>query len=28
MIHFLKEKVTSEQIQEMLEEYEDMVKIV
>ena len=28
MIHLLKEKTTSSQIQEMLQEYEDMIKIV
>ena len=28
MIHVLKEKTTSSQIQEMLQEYEDMIKIV
>jgi len=28
MIHLLKEKTTSSQVQEMLQEYEDMIKIV
>jgi hypothetical protein len=28
MIHLLKEKITSSQIQEMLQEYKDMIKIV
>lgn len=28
MIHLLKEKATSAQIQEMLEEYENMIKVV